>query len=244
MLLAVRFSLEKKTLHCINPHIHNRLSAVSGCEKSFSSKKYLVKHRALHLAESSFRCTISGCNYAFSQEDHLELRIIAHAKPFRCTFSNCFKGFNSNSSLVVHQVLHTDVKSFSCSYEGNAWAFIHQSDCKRHMSIHKGGSPHICSHLNCGLRFTAKHNLKAHEKLHTEKPYACRHGKRLKSQAELTYHVDGHVKGIDSVLVLAASSGLTAIEPSAITAHINEAQNVSGGRQCSDILNARLYRLI
>jgi len=120
-----------------------------------------------------------------------------------------FKGFNSNSFLVVHQALHTDVRSFSCSYEGCAWAFIHQSDCKRHISIHKGGSPHICSHHNCRLRFTAKHNLKAHEKLHTEKPYACRHGKRLqsfKSRAELTYHVDGHVKRVDSVLVWAASS--------------------------------------
>lgn len=32
-----------------------------------------------------------------------------------CTFSNCFKGFNSNSSLVVHQVLHTNVKI--CQYK-------------------------------------------------------------------------------------------------------------------------------
>ena len=72
------------------------------CNKVFTNKSALAKHRLIHSNERKYACT--QCEKSFKRQDHLNGHMLTHAekKPFECRVPNCDKSYCDSRSLKRH----------------------------------------------------------------------------------------------------------------------------------------------
>ncbi|XP_057714209.1 zinc finger and SCAN domain-containing protein 10-like isoform X2 [Corythoichthys intestinalis] len=207
-----RSSLKRETKECPG----GKPISCSHCDKTFTTKKKLIRHTHTHSEEKPFLCTF--CGKRFTQKGNLNRHTKIHTgeKPFIC--SVCDKGFCGKQDLIRHTSTHTGVKPFGCTLCGKR--FRDKRDLSNHTITHTGEKPFVCSPCDkrflskraltkhtrthngenpfvctfCGTGFTQKGNLKVHTRKHTgEKPFVCSLcDERFFTKNELTRHTSIH----------------------------------------------------
>jgi general transcription factor IIIA len=95
---------------------------------------------------------------------------------FFCTFQDCSKSYNKPSKLAEHIRSHTNDRIYKCTVEGCEKSFLRNGHLTRHFkSSHSANpKPFACEFPSCHSKFSLRHQLKRHQKLHsTPKPFIC-----------------------------------------------------------------------
>ncbi|XP_016656480.1 zinc finger protein 525-like [Acyrthosiphon pisum] len=145
-------------------HISDKPIKCNICDRTFSSRFYLISHTMTHAGEKPFICGI--CGQAFPQSRSLKRHSRIHTgdKPFKCDI--CGHAFFQSSDLSIHTRTHTGEKPFKCDICDRA--FSQSQSLKRHTRTHTGEKPFICD--ICGRAYSQSTHLKNHtRKYHGEK---------------------------------------------------------------------------
>lgn len=131
----------------------------SQCEKTFTSRRCLIKHENFHHKGMRFPCTY--CGKGFFGKDALVRHTLIHTgeRPFKC--DDCEKSFRSAAELKIHRRYHTGERPFKCTICEKG--FVQSCFLTLHMRTHTGERPYVCS--VCSKGFSSLHGLKRHRRL-------------------------------------------------------------------------------
>nr|CAD7260731.1 unnamed protein product [Timema shepardi] len=96
------------------------------CNKLFTTKYFLKKHKRLHTGEMPYTCSTCQKTFTFQQSYHKHLLYHSDDKPHVCT--ECDRAFKELSTLHNHQRIHTGEKPFTCETCG-MWNFSGRYAC-------------------------------------------------------------------------------------------------------------------
>ncbi|XP_068118490.1 uncharacterized protein [Hyperolius riggenbachi] len=102
------------------------------CEKVFSARSALIKHRAESHASKRYACDICGLQYEYISQFVIHQRAHTGEKPFEC--DQCGKRFGHKCTLLVHHRRHIKGKTIKCSKCDKL--FDTKSSLSRHMRSH------------------------------------------------------------------------------------------------------------
>ena len=81
------------------------------CDKRFTTKGNLKRHRQIHFVEKLYSC--SHCDKEFTSHQYLGQHMNVHSSKYKCT--ECGKCFQDNRALTVHRRSHSGEKLFECT---------------------------------------------------------------------------------------------------------------------------------
>merc|ERR1712228_876279 len=94
--------------------------------------------------------------------------------------SHCEYSTNIKSNLKRHIRIHTGEKPFVCSYDRCQKRFARADDLKTHIKRHHGIKNHKCSF--CNWASVTKSDLNKHLRIHTEEKRNCNMNQHMKRQ--------------------------------------------------------------
>jgi len=182
-----RFTLKGDLKRHKQIHAREKLYLCTHCEKRFATDKYLKQHLNVH--SSKYKCT--ECGKCFGSNHNLTEHRRSHSggKPFECTV--CSKRFSTSGDLVKHSRIQSGEKPHKCPECDKV--FSRSGDLTKHMRVHTGDKPYKCS--LCDKSFSTSSYLQLHKRqVHSNRrPYDCRYcGKMFKSSHHLKRHVYIH----------------------------------------------------
>ncbi|CAK8685611.1 unnamed protein product [Clavelina lepadiformis] len=106
--------------------------------KPFNARYKLLIHMRVHSGERPNKCTVEGCNKAFSRLENLKIHLRSHTgeRPYVCQHAGCNKAFSNSSDRAKHQRTHLDTKPYACQYPGCTKRYTDPSSLRKHV---KGG---------------------------------------------------------------------------------------------------------
>ncbi|XP_050486669.1 zinc finger protein 525-like isoform X4 [Bombus huntii] len=127
------------------------------CNKMFTTKYFLKKHKRLHSGEMPYKCNICNKTFTFQQSYHKHRLYHKDDKPYTCT--TCGRSFKELSTLHNHERIHTGEKPFACETCGKC--FRQRVSYLVHRRIHTGVMPYKCT--TCGKSFRYKVSQRTHK---------------------------------------------------------------------------------
>ena len=124
------------------------------------------------------RCTYTDCDKSFNRPAKLAQHLRSHTntRPFLCPHPLCTKDFLRESHRKHHvKSAHSDIRDYSCAWEGCGKSFVNATRLKRHHAAHEGREKFRCTVAGCGQTFRKhgtlqKHLLTVHE---GRTPFLC-----------------------------------------------------------------------
>ncbi|CAL1528465.1 unnamed protein product, partial [Lymnaea stagnalis] len=139
---------------------------------------------------SGYKC--GTCGRIFSLRSNAKAHMITHTdiRPFSCDFEGCGKQLRTKESLRRHQLSHLGIKMFDCKECQKK--FSCNASLQEHMACHTGAKPLSC-HI-CNRKFRQMAVLKRHVITHsTDKPFACEVcGKKFAMKVYVQSHMKTH----------------------------------------------------
>jgi len=81
-----------------------------------------------------------------------------------CEICNNNKQFASNSALSMHQLVHSGLKPFACTFSGCKQTFRQKGHLVSHLRKHSGEKSYTCTNSECSKRFKDHSGLRLHLK--------------------------------------------------------------------------------
>ncbi|KAK9736197.1 BED zinc finger [Popillia japonica] len=189
-ILKYSYNLQR---HLTSVHYKSANYACEICDRTFSTKAYLRKHKFTHLGNFPFRC--DKCQKGYVNMTALKDHERVHHGGFRFKCATCNKSFRDrfyyNQHIRTHEPNFTR-KNYTCGICSKI--LTHKNSYKVHMKIHTGRDQHMCE--VCGKEVSTATSLADHMRVHTgEKPYTCEIcGKGFSNKKLLKTHVVVHTK--------------------------------------------------
>ena len=124
------------------------------CDKRFTMKGNLNKHKQSHMGEMLYSCT--QCAKRYATEDSLRKHMNVHSSKYKCT--ECGKCVSSKHALRTHGRSHSGEKPFECTVCSKRFTTSHI--LIKHSRIHSGEKPYKCK--LCDKAFSQSSSLNIH----------------------------------------------------------------------------------
>ena len=156
------------------------------CQKKFFRSSHVAEHKRTHTNERPYECDV--CQKKFTRSCHLfdHKKIHNEEKPHQCDI--CSTRFSLLTHLADHKSKHTEDKRYECDICHQI--FTQSGAITRHKRTHSGVKPYKC-HI-CEQTFARSSSLTRHHLTHTkEKRFQCHVCKQCFSRSS---HLARHTK--------------------------------------------------
>jgi len=141
------------------------------CDKSFSNKFNLYRHKETHSDKKPFECPV--CKKSFRVRNVLQLHQEIHnnnrTPNFHC--NECGKAFLRSSSLYRHKMTHVDPTPYKCAFCNQKFKFNNKR--RQHELTHSSTNKSF-SCKTCHKEYSTYLLMRKHSLSHLKKPFACK----------------------------------------------------------------------
>lgn len=161
------------------------------CSSEFTNPILYKRHFiCIHGERNAFFCVHPFCTFRSDRLSNLEKHAIIHTDVKSFTCSHCGKSFSQDNGLRSHLQSCTQAQTYLCDICGAK--FNHLQSMTSHRRVHTGEKPYRCT--DCGSQFADHRNFKRHRRIHENVfPYPCIFcDKRFRHSNSLKSHMSVH----------------------------------------------------
>ena len=197
----------------VNPNEQNMRVKCDICDRSYSNKRSLSKHKSITHRKvqqksktcgkriGKYLCDWPGCDYQCRSQSRVrEHRITKHypdddtTRKFTCSYPGCSKKFKIKRCLSVHLESHKTGERVQCQHCGKDFK---DSTCLKNHVLHQHNNERnfVCNHSGCQYSTTTAARLKMHVTYHSDRSIVCTVegcDKRFKTKNCLKSHMTSH----------------------------------------------------